>query len=82
MLYDVKRVNYIEEYTLEIEFENGYTGIIDLKDYKDKGGVFTQFNDLNFFRNYTVSKELGTIVWNNEIDIAPETLYSKCKSKL
>ena len=79
MLYDVTKVKYLEKYKLQIEFENGCKGIVDFSEYPNKGGVFTKFKDLDFFKNYSVSKELGTIVWGNEIDIAPETLYKKCK---
>ena len=40
-------------------------------------GVFSKFKDLNFFLNFKVCSELGTITWLDEIDIAPESLYSK-----
>ncbi|HHT9138958.1 MAG TPA: DUF2442 domain-containing protein [Candidatus Wunengus sp. YC60] len=32
------RVKYIERYKLEIEFENGERGIVDLQEYTNKGG--------------------------------------------
>ena len=79
MLYDVINVKYIENYKLKIEFENGYKGIVDFSEYPERGGVFSKFKDLAFFKDYSVSKDLGTIVWGNEIDIAPETLYEKCE---
>ncbi len=79
MLYDVTNAEYIGQYKLKIEFENGRIGIVDFSDYLQRGGVFEKFKDLNFFRNYTVSKDLGTIVWGDEVDIAPETLYKKCE---
>ena len=79
MLYDVINATYIEHYKLKIEFENGYNGIVDFSEYPERGGVFSKFKDLAFFKNYSVSKDLGTIVWGNEIDIAPETLYEKCE---
>ena len=79
MLYDVIKAQYIKDYKLKIEFEDGCKGIVDFADYLHKGGVFSSFKDLSFFTDYSVSKELGTLVWGNEIDIAPETLYKKCE---
>ena len=40
-------------------------------------GVFKQFRDLTFFREFRVNEELGTLTWGDEIDIAPETLYAE-----
>ncbi len=79
MLCDIISAKYIKNYQLEIEFEDGYTGLVDFEEYSKKGGVFSKFKDLLFFQNYFISRELGTIVWGNEIDIAPETIYEKCK---
>ena len=79
MLQDITNAEYVEGYKLKIEFENGLSGIVDFSDYTQRGGVFENFKDLSFFRKFTISKELGTIVWNNEVDIAPETIYEKCE---
>jgi len=79
MLYDVIDVEYVENYKLKIKFENGYSGIVDLSEYPKKGGVFSKFKDISFFKDYSLSKDIGTIVWGDEIDIAPETLYEKCE---
>ncbi len=76
MIHDVIDAKYCDSYRLEILFDNGKKGIIDLSRYIKKGGVFKKFQDVNFFKNFVVSKELGTVVWGNEIDIAPEVLYS------
>ena len=78
MLYDITRAEYVEGYKLKIMFEDNKQGIVDFSGYIAKGGVFSKFSDIDFFKNFSVSDELGTIVWNNEIDIAPETLYKKC----
>ena len=79
MLYDVINAEYLEDYKLKIEFENGSKGIVDFLAYAQRGGVFSKFQDLEFFTKFTISKDLGTIVWDDEIDIAPETLYEKCE---
>jgi hypothetical protein len=79
MLVDVTDAKHIDHYRLQISFEDGKQGIVDLSDYPAKGGVFSQFKNLDFFRSFVVSKELGTIVWGDSVDIAPETLYEKCQ---
>ena len=79
MLQDITSAEYVEGYKLKIEFENGLSGVVDFSDYTQRGGVFENFKDLAFFRQFTISKELGTIVWNGEVDIAPETIYKKCE---
>ncbi|MBU8901170.1 MAG: DUF2442 domain-containing protein [Victivallales bacterium] len=76
MIHDVIDAKYCNNYRLEILFDDGKKGIVDLSRYAEKGGVFKKFKDLIFFRDFVVSKELGTITWANEIDIAPEVLYS------
>ena len=79
MLCDVITAKLLNDYQLEVVFEDNKRGVIDFSEYLSKGGVFEKFKDINFFRNFTVSKDLGTILWGDEIDIAPETLYMKCE---
>ncbi len=79
MLYDVIEAKYKDNYRLTVKFENGNQGIVDFSEYPSRGGVFSQFKDIEFFKSFVVSKDLGTIVWGDEIDIAPETLYQKCQ---
>lgn len=79
MLVDVTDAKYIDSYRIEVAFEDGSRGIIDFSDYPARGGVFSQFQNIDFFRSFVVSKDLGTLVWGDDIDIAPETLYRKCQ---
>ncbi|MEI6647619.1 MAG: DUF2442 domain-containing protein [bacterium] len=79
MLYDVIKAGYITDYKVMVEFEDGHSGIVDFAPYIQKGGVFAEFSDLSFFKRFSVSKALGTIVWDGQIDVAPETLYEKCE---
>ncbi|MDE2927178.1 MAG: DUF2442 domain-containing protein [Acidobacteriota bacterium] len=65
------------DYLIEIEFENGRHGTVDFSNYLDRQGVFQRFRDLEFFRSFAINRELGVLTWGDEIDIAPETLYSK-----
>lgn len=72
---DIIEVKYLENYSLELTFENREKGVVNLKDYRNRGGVFRQFADLDYFKKVFVNKEIGTICWPDGIDIAPETLY-------
>lgn len=76
MLYDVISASYRGDYRIEITFDHGQRGVVDFAPYLKRGGVFTRFRDLNFFRAFRVDEELGTLTWNGEIDVAPETLYA------
>lgn len=77
MLHDVISATYQGGYRVELEFDDGRCGTVDFEKYLDRQGVFEQFRDLEFFRNFTINKELGILMWGKEIDIAPETLYAE-----
>lgn len=79
MLLDIVSAKYIEDYKIRLKFENGKAGIVDFKEYLNKGGVFKKMKQKNFFKKFYINKDLGTICWPNDLDIAPETLYSKIK---
>ena len=76
MIHDVVSASYKGDYKIEIEFDDGKIGTIDFSRYINKGGVFDRFRDIEFFRHFEVNPELGILSWQNEIDIAPETLYA------
>ena len=75
MLIDLKSAKYCENYKIELEFKDGKNGVVDFSFYKRKGGIFKKFEDINYFKSFKIDKELGILSWNNEIDIAPESLY-------
>ena len=61
-----------DDYKLEITFSNGEVGIFDCA-HLINFGVFSEFKDVGYFRRARV--EHGTVVWPNEQDICPDTLY-------
>ncbi len=75
MYYDVIEARHIEGYSLELIFENGKRGTVDLQAYTKKGGVFSRFSEIEYFKQFYVSREIGTLCWPDAVDIAPETLY-------
>lgn len=54
-----------------VTFKNGIKGIFDMSQYFELG-VFQKLKDPAFFK--AVRVEYGTLVWPEEIDIAPDTV--------
>ena len=77
MIPDVVFAKYLCDYKLTLTFDDGKSGTVDFSRFLKAGGVFERFNDLEFFKNFTVNQELGVVTWQDEIDISPETLYSE-----
>lgn len=76
-LHDVVTATYQGGNQIELEFDDGRRGTVDFSKNPDRKGVFEQFRDLEFFRNFTVNEEIEVLTWGSEIDIAPETLYAE-----
>ena len=77
MYYDVKEAKYAGDYRLEITFENGKSGIVDFRKYIEKGGVYSRLSAPEYFQRFFINRELGVLTWDNEVDLAPETLYAE-----
>ena len=61
-----------DDFTLDLEFNDGSYRRFDTKPYLDKG-IFNELKDLSYFKNFRIA--FGTVQWKNEQDFAPETLY-------
>jgi len=72
MLLDVVKFDYLDEYKLLLTFENGEIKEFDCTKIMDEK-PFQVLKDINYFKRAKI--DYGTLVWPNEIDIAPETLY-------
>ncbi len=68
----VKEVAPTEDYKLKLTFDNGEQGLYDCSDLLDFG-VFKELRNKEYFKRATVLD--GTVVWPNEQDICPDTLY-------
>lgn len=74
-LVHVTAVEVVGDHRLRLSFEDGADGEVDLSEWEWRG-VFEPLADPDYFRQVELDQELGTIVWPNGADIAPETLYS------
>lgn len=68
----VKDVRPIENYQLEMVFENGERRIFDVKPYLDLG-VFVRLQNQAVFQ--AVRVVAGSVEWPGEVDLSYDTLY-------
>jgi len=72
----IKNAKYINNYKLEIEFEDGIIKIIDLESFlkNSKHPIIRRFIVPERFKEVRV--EDGTVCWgNNEFDLNPFSIY-------
>lgn len=68
----VSQVSSLPDYRLKLQFTSGEMGIFDVTPYLSKG-IFSELDELAIFN--TVRPFNGTVVWPNELDFDPDTLY-------
>ena len=68
----VKSVQATDDYALVLQFTDGALGVYDCKSLLDFG-VFKELRDKPYFKRASVDN--GTVVWPNQQDICPDTLY-------
>lgn len=73
-LVHVTAVKVIGDHRLRLSFDDGSEGEIAFAAH-DWTGVFEPLRDPSYFREVELDEELGTIVWPNGADLAPETLH-------
>ncbi len=78
MFIHVREAKYLHDYVIQIRFNDGAIGEVDLRD-ELTGEMFEPLKDLSKFKSFHVDPDIETIVWDNEADLAPEFLYEKMK---
>lgn len=76
MILHVTNAQYVRDYVIWLQFNDGADGYVDLAD-ELYGEMFAPLKDLMLFRSVHVDQELGTIVWDNGADFAPEFLHGR-----
>jgi len=78
MYPSVKNVIAINNYELAIDFDNGESGVLDMKPFLHMG-VFKKLIKTDAFKKVRVS--FDTVGWDSGADLDPEFVYSKCRVK-
>jgi hypothetical protein len=70
----VVKAKYVDGYTVWLRFEDGTEGEADLSDLISHK-LFAPLRDVRVFKRFRVA--YGSIIWNEQLDIAPESLYRR-----
>ena len=75
----IAKVKVLENYHLEVAFDDGVCGVVDLSEFVGKG-VFTLWRDPHVFEEVRIGS-FGELVWGDTIDLCPDSLYLKATGK-
>ena len=64
---------YVRDYVIWLRWNDGSQGEVDLREELE-GPIFEPLKDQSYFRAFTISPEMHTLVWPNGADLAPEFL--------
>ena len=69
----ISEVKVLQGYRLELVFDDGVSGIVDLSGLVGKG-VFTIWSDRRIFEQVRIGS-FGELIWGDQIDLCPDALY-------
>ena len=72
----VVQARAVAAFRLFLSFDDGVAGELDLAS-RLRGPVFEPLKDERYFAQASVNHELGTVVWPNGADFAPEVLHDE-----
>lgn len=75
----ISKVKVLPGYRLELEFNDGVSGTVDLSDTVGKG-VFALWRDPLAFEQVHIGSS-GELVWGEQVDLCPDALYLKVTGK-
>lgn len=76
MLKDVVQVECLNGYRLQIRFQDGVQGVIDVSEQVEFTGIFAPLKDRDYFGQVYVNADIGTVCWPNGADLDPDVLYA------
>jgi hypothetical protein len=76
MILHVVEARYEHDYVVFLKFNDGAEGYVDLAD-ELYGEMFASLRDREKFAAVRIDPELGTVVWTNGADLAPEFLHDR-----
>ena len=80
MISNPVKVIALDDYKIQLAFEDGINGEIDLSYLKGKG-IFKAWDNYSTFKKVYIDEETKSIAWSREIEIDSNNLYLKLIGK-
>ena len=80
--YEIRAVVHLGGHRLRLTFADGLVGDVDLAERftGSVGPMFQPLCDADYFARVSVDEEMGTVVWPNGADLAPDVLHAQAMS--
>jgi hypothetical protein len=78
-MHKVTKVKALQNFQLELTFDDGVSGAVDLSDLTGKG-VFALWLDPAAFGQVRIGSS-GELAWGDQVDLCPDALYLKVTGK-
>ncbi|MDO9586278.1 MAG: DUF2442 domain-containing protein [Syntrophales bacterium] len=75
----ITKVRVLQGYCLELAFDDGVGGVVDLSELVGRG-VFALWGDIHVFEQVRIGS-FGELVWGDQIDLCPDSLYLRATGK-
>ena len=75
----VTSVKPLGEFRVEVEFDDGAHGVVDLSDYAGIG-VFEAWLRPGFFEQVSITQS-GALAWPGDLDLCPDAVYMRLTGK-
>lgn len=74
----ITKANYVEDFKVELTFNDGVSATVDLKDHL-VGKIFAPLKNVEFFKKFELDS--WTLTWPNDSDFSPKFLYELAMNK-
>ena len=78
-MFHIVKVRPLQNYRLALKFADGTEGEIDVS-YLVGEGVFAKWQNVDYFNDVKIGSS-GELIWGDDIDLCPDTLYMKITGK-
>lgn len=82
MFHKITKVTPLIDYCLKVTFEGNITKIYDVKPLFDRFDIFNHLKENNLFNDVHVDQGGYGVIWNEQIDLSAEEIFTNGKEAM